>query len=91
MSNADRWNGYGYAFFGLCFLVGFYALIDWCADGHVLEYALGIWNSWPEMMRLVVVCLVAGIAWMFLTLRYIIKSAEPVDENECPIQVKGKK
>jgi hypothetical protein len=90
MSNADRWNGYGYAFFGLCFLVGFYALIDWCADGYVIEYALGIWNSWPELMRLVIVCLLVGLAAIFGTFAYLVRSAVEVDENDCPIEVKRK-
>ena len=90
MRNADRWNGYGYAFFGACFLVAFYALIDWCAEGRVLEYALGIWNSWPELMRLVVVCLIVGLALVFGLFGYLVHSAVEVDENDCPIEVKSK-
>lgn len=91
MSNSDRWSGYGYVFFGVSFAVGFLALVDWAAEGNILEYALGIWNSWPELMRLVVLCLVIGVAAVLGMWMYLVRSAVLVDENECPIQVKGKK
>lgn len=91
MRNAERFTGIAYVFFGLSFAVAFLALVDWCADGHALEYALGIWNGFPPLMQLVIVCLVAGVACVFIGALWIIQSAEPVDEDECPINVKGRK
>lgn len=90
MSNAERFTGFAYVFIGLSFFVGFLALIDWCADGHALEYAIGIWNEFPYLMRLVIVCLVAGIAVVFALWGYMVHSAVLVDENDCPIEVKRK-
>lgn len=89
--NHERAKGYLNAFFGICFLVAFLALIDWAAEGRTLEYALGIWNDFPPLMRLVVGCLTVGVLWMFGATWYIIHSAEAVDEDECPVNVKGKR
>lgn len=87
----ERATGYLYAFFGLSFIVGFLALVDWAAEGRTLEYALGVWNDFPPILRLTVICLSVGTLWMLGTLLWIIRSAEPVDEDECPINVKGKR
>ena len=91
MRNAERFTAYVRAAIAATFLVGCFMLIDWAAEGRTLEYALGISNAWPPLARLVVICLTVGIVWMFLATWYIIRTATPVDENECPIQVKGKR
>lgn len=91
MRNAKRFTALMRALIGASFLIGCFMLIDWAAEGRTLEYALGIWNEWPELMRLVVVCLTVGMVVVVGFTLYIIHTAEPVDENECPIQVKGKR
>jgi len=91
MNRHERFSAFMRAAIGLSFVIGFFALIDWAAEGRTLEYALGIWNEWPELMRLVVVCLTVGMVVVCGFTLYIIHTAEPVDENECPIQVKGRR
>jgi hypothetical protein len=91
MSNAERWSGYGRVFFGLCFVVGFLAVVDWAADGGSLDCAIGIWDSIPYLWRVVIFCLAVGVATSFGIFYAMVRSAVAVDENECPIQVKGEK
>lgn len=90
MTNAERWSGYGRAFFGLCFVVGFLAVVDWAADGQTLDFAVQLWDNIAYLWRVVLFCLVVGIATSFGIFYFIIRSAVKVDDNYCPIEVKRK-
>ena len=72
-------------------LLGVGLFIDWITTAGNFEVVRAAWMSFPYFMRLVVVCLAAGLVVMFGFYFFLVRSAVPVDENECPIRVKGKK
>ena len=72
-------------------VLGIFLFIDWLELPGNFETVEAMWMSFPYFMRLVVVCLTSGVLVMFGFWFFLVRGAEQVDENECPIQVKGKK
>jgi hypothetical protein len=67
---------------GMGALVGFMWFIDYVSDGGVSEMLGGIWEGFPPLLRLVIVCLGAGVAVMFVFWWYMVRTAEDIDPHD---------
>lgn len=80
---ADRIaTGIAYVFIGLSFVVGFLALVDYAADGNVVPYIGGVWDEVPNLAKLVIVCLGAGVFVMFGFGWWMVRTAVDIDPQD---------
>ncbi len=75
---------------GMLILIAALGAIDYSTQAGFFEKILELWRMLPVVLRIVLFSGSCGLIVIFGLFYWMVRSAVPVDENECPIQKKGK-